>query len=145
MGWGTSPWGTGAYGLGTPVTAAAPPDGPAGSRYINPASRDYQLDSSTGQLAQMPPVRQRVLLTVMTVLGSSSVNPAIGTRAPRKMGTQFEAQTRASVRSAFHQMTDVEKVIRIDRIDVERGAGGRARTTIVYTDLTTEEQDQVTA
>lgn len=92
----------------------------------------------------MPAIRQRVLLSVMTVVGSSTANPTFGIRAPRKMGPQFEAQMRTSILAAVRQMTDIEKVLRIDAVNVERGAAGRARTTIVFTDLTTGLQDQVT-
>jgi len=132
-----------AYGFFTPATTEAPPSGAAGCRYINPATRDYEVDSDTGQLAQMPAKRQRVLIAVMTELGSSSALQDLGIRRPRKMGTNFEGEMRAAVRATLRTMVDVEKVIRIDDIIVKRGSGGRAETTIVFTDLETEEQHEV--
>lgn len=144
-GFGLLPFGTGPYGFGTPTTGAAPPVGAAGSRYINPVTRDYQIDPATGQQAQMPPLRQRVLLAVMTVLRSSTALPGMGINLPKKMGTTYEVETQNAVLLAVRQMTDVEKVMRVDRIDVKRTGTGRSEITISYTDLTTGEQDRVTA
>lgn len=142
MGFGLSSFGLSPYGTGTPETSAVPASGAAGSRYINPATRDYQQDPTTGQLAQMPSTRQRVLLALLTVQGSSSVYGRFGIKLPRKMGTSFEVEMRFAVRAALRHLTDAEKVIRIDSITVERGAGSRSRTTVSYTDLATGETDQ---
>ncbi len=141
---GLSSFGLSPYGTGTPVEGEAPPTGTAGSRYINPATRDYQQDPITKQLAQMPGVRQRVLLAVLTLANSSTVYKG-GIRQPRKMGTFFRAEMTQAVRATLRILTDVEKVIRIDSITVERGSGGRSRTTIEYTDLTTGASDTVKA
>lgn len=133
----------GPFGPGTPLTSAAPPTGEAGVRYLNPATRDYQQDSRTKQLAQMPSLRQRVLLSLMTVLGSSSALPSLGIRIPRKMGPQFEAELTTEIRFALRQLVDVENVMRLDSVLVERGVGGRARGTVSYTDLDTGKSDSV--
>ena len=106
--------GLGPCGLGTPVSGSAKPTGSAGVRYINPATRDYQQDSVTGQLAQMPSVRQRVLLALMTTRTSASVQPKFGIQLPRKIDGRFLAQTEQSVRYALRHLTDTEKVIRLD-------------------------------
>src|SRR5690349_21781461 len=143
-GFGTMPAGTGPFGIGTPTTTAAPPTGTAGSRYLNPASRDYQQDTDTQQLAQMPAIRQRVLLAVMTEKGSSTALPKFGIARPRKVTPSFEAEITASVRASLVQLTDVERAIRIDAIDIERGASGRQRVTISYTDISSGTPDEVT-
>jgi phage baseplate assembly protein W len=143
-GFGTMAFGAGAFGLGTPATGEPPPDGPAGTRYIDPVQRDYAQDTDTKQLKQMPKTRQRVLLALMTLLGSSSVLPKFGVRFPKKMGDTFDAQCKNAVRSAMRHLTDVEQVVRIDGITVERGAGGRARITVSYSDLLEASQDAVT-
>lgn len=142
-GFGLAPAGLSPFGLGSPDEGAAPPSGPAGSRYLNPITRDYQIDPSTGQQAQMPPVRQRVLLTVLTAKNSSAV-PGFGTRIPALMGETFESEVRAEITRELRQLTDVERVARLDGVKVEKGLGGRARVTISYTDLTTATRDQVT-
>lgn len=144
-GFGTMAFGTGPFGLGTPTTSTAPPDpSGAGSRYINPATRDYQQDSTTLQLAQMPGLRQRVLLAVMTLRTSSTALPTFGISIPRKVTPSFVAEVQASVRASLRQMTEVERVIRIDGITVEIGASGRQRVTISYTDTSAGVPDAVT-
>lgn len=144
-GFGLMPFGFGPYGFGTPAVGVAPPTGAAGSRYINPQSRDYEIDPATKQQAQMPGVRQRVLLAVTTVLRSSTAIPGMGINMPKKMGTSYEAQVRNAVLMSLRQMTDVEKVLRVDAIIVMRTGTGRSQITISYTDLTTGETDKVTA
>ena len=139
------PFGFGPYGFGTPATGEAPPTGAAGSRYINPQTRDYEIDSVTKQQAQMPGLRQRVLLAVTTVLASSTAIPGMGVNLPKKMGTSYEAQVRNAVLMSVRQMTEVEKVLRVDAIIVKRTGTGRSQVTISYTDLATGEQDKVTA
>ena len=130
--------GSGPYGLGTPTAASAPPD-PADtqfSRYINPASGDYEVDPDTLHLKQMPPIRQRVILALKTTLGSATAYPSLGLRKPQAMGDDFEGVMTSNVRFALQQMTDVEGVLRIDGILVGRRPGGRATVTLAFTDLT---------
>jgi hypothetical protein len=140
---GIAPAGMTPFGVGTPATGAEPPSGPAGSRYINPVTRDYQVDPTTGQFAQMPPVRQRVLLAVLTARNSSAV-PGFGTRLPPNMDESFESAVRAEITRALNQLTQVERVCRLDAVLVKRGRLGRAQITIVFVDLTTGTRDQLT-
>lgn len=143
-GFGTSPGGTAPFGIGTPSVGAAPPSGPAGCRYLNPATRDYEVDSSTGQFAQMPAVRQRVMLCVLTAKNSSSV-PGFGVRIPPLMNETFESEVRAEITRELRQLTEVERVCRLDGVFVVKGRSGRARVTVSFIDLTTGTADQVTA
>ncbi|HTJ17836.1 MAG TPA: hypothetical protein VL494_13745 [Steroidobacteraceae bacterium] len=142
-GFGVMPFGTGPMGLGTPVSASEPPVGPAGCLYINPATKDYEQDPETGQLKQMPPVRQQVLLAITTLTGSATTLDWLGIRLPRKMGDRFQGDIEVSVRAALRHLTDTQKIIRVDSIVAQRGAGGRARITVSWTDLTTKLTDQV--
>jgi hypothetical protein len=142
-GFGVYPSAVSPFGLGTPIPATPPPSGPSGTRYIDPATGDYQQDPTTRQLAQMPSTRQRVLLALKTVQKSSSVNPSFGVKPPRKMGTFFESEQRQAVRAALAHLTDTEQVIRIDDITVERGIKGRSRTIVAFVDLTTGKPDKV--
>jgi hypothetical protein len=130
-------------GLGTPVSADPPPDGAAGSRYLNPATRDYQIDGTTGQQAQMPMVRQQVLIALTTLAKSATTLDWLGIKLPRKMGNRFQGEVEVSVRSALRHLTDTQKVIHIDGITAERGAAGRGRITVSFTDLTTGKADKV--
>lgn len=131
------------FGSGTPATASAPPLPPAAlSRYINPGSKDYEIDPVTKQFKKMPPVRQRMLLIMATNRGSSSVLPNLGIRRPKKIDQTFDRRMRNEIRAAYRQLTDVEKVARIDDILIDPRSGGRPIITIVYTDLTTLTEDQ---
>lgn len=143
-GFGLLEFGLGAFGLETPDEAPDPPTGPPGSRYINPATGDYELDQTTGQLKQMPRTRQRVLLALITLQKSATGVPAFGNFLPRKMGTAFEVQVKQAVLFALRHLTDSEQVIRIEAIIVERGRNSRARVTVSYTDLETNQPDEVT-
>lgn len=136
-----SPW-----GLGAPVDAPDPPIGkPSLSRYISPGDGDISVDEDTGHLRAMPSIRQRFLLLARTVRGSSAVLPEFGIVLPDKMDDFFETRVENGVRNGARQMTDVEKVARIDAVLVERTSSGRATITISYTDLTTGVNDTVEA
>jgi len=135
--------GTGPAGLGTPVTSSAPPDGPAGSRWINSATKDYEQDTATGQLKQMPKTRQQVLLAVTTLRRSASTLDWFGIRTPRKMGDRFQAEAEQAVRAALRHLTDAQKVIRLDSVKAEHGSGGRGRITVSFTDTATGLRDSV--
>ena len=145
-GFGVMPYGFAPFGVGAPASVADAPKNSAGSRYLNPQTGDYELAGATGQQAQMPPTRQRVLLAVKTVKGSSTANPQFGFAAPRKIGTNFVAQTTASIRSAVSHLTNEDApVIRIERIDVLRTGVGRLVVTISYVDLLTGQVDSAEA
>ncbi len=132
------------FGLGTPSTGAATPTGAAGSRYLDPITRDYGVDSATGQFKQMPGVRQRVEITVLTTKRSSTGQPLFGVELPARMDEHFEADSRASIAAALRQLIEIEKVMRLDApIKVEKGNGGRARFTISFTDLTTGQSQTI--
>lgn len=142
-GFGDAPAGIFPAGLGTVGDPAEKPTGTPGARFINPVTRDYERDETTGQFKQMPSTRQRVMLAVATEFDSSGVR-GFGVRMPRKMGITFEADARSAISSALRHMTEVEKSIRLNRVLVERGEFGRARFTIDYTDLVTGERDRAT-
>lgn len=129
------------FGVGTPVSGAAPPvPATVGARFLSPRTRDYE-QGPTGHLAQMPPVRQRVLLALLTVRGSSTALPAFGLKMPAKITETFAVHVRYAVRDALRKMTDVDRVLRVDGIDVVRIApAGRILVTVSYADLTTGER-----
>lgn len=125
--------GSGPFGAGTPVTTEAPPTGAAGSRYINPATKDYEQDARSKQLAQMPAVRQQFLLVLTTILASSTTLQRFGIGAPRKMGDSFETEMKQEIVRRSAHITELQRAARIDNIKVEKGSGGRARITLSYT------------
>lgn len=133
--------GTGPFGLGTPPTAAIPPTGAWGSRYIHPTKKAYEQDTITKQLQQMPGLRQRVLLTMLTTKGSSTVLPLFGITVPRKITSSFEREVESRVREAMLQYTETEKVMRINAVLVSQVTTGRINIILSYTDLTTNEDE----
>ena len=142
-GFGTMSFGLTPFGLGSPQAPGEAPTGGGGVRFINPVTRDYEIDAATGQYAQMPSVRQRVMLSVGTELNSSGVE-GFGALLPRKIGADFDAQARSTVVSALRQLIEVEKAIRLDSVTTERGTLGRARINISFTDLVTGESHSLT-
>lgn len=145
-GFGTMPMGLAPAGFGGGDPAPVPPTGQWGSRFIDPRTGDFANDVETGQLQQMPPVRQRFLLKLTTRLGSSTVRPLDGIQLPAKINESTERQVDDAVRVTMHQETDVEKVARIDSVKIQRDPSNTGRVAIVvsYTDLTTGLTDGVT-
>jgi hypothetical protein len=92
----------------------------------------------------MPPLKQRALLAIMTAAKSSSVLRDWGLQRPQKMGANFEQLLDSEIRRALYRLTDVERVMRIDAITIERDTS-RARPTIIYTDLNTGTKDELTS
>jgi len=146
-GWAIQGAGITAAGTGEPATIVDNPKPSEGSLYLNPYTKDYQLDSATGQLAQMPPVRQMVMLALSTWKGSATAVPWLGVKYPDKVGPTFVSEVGDSARSALsHLTTEDSPQITIDRVNVEivNGVQGRVVVTVSYTDLTTGEYDAVT-
>lgn len=125
-------------GFTEPLAPPDPPDVlPDGSRWIDPATKDWSPDTdNANEWKRMPETRQRVLLALTTLAGSSSVLFDFGIRLPRKMGGDFERRATVAVQAALRQLVVVEKRIRIDSVSVERTAQ-RAQIVVSYTDLST--------
>jgi len=142
MGLGTSPLGLSQAGFAEPVEAPEPPVATQFVRAIDQATRDYGIDPVDGGFARTLPVRQRVQLALSTAAGSSTTLPEWGLSRPRKQGDAFEAQMDASLRLALRQLVEVERLVAIESIRVERGQGGRAKAILRFRDLTTEQTFQ---
>lgn len=94
----------------------------------------------------MPPTRQRVLLALMTVFGSSTAKPRFGLRVPDKIRSTFSAEVKSLARSALSHLTlEDARVIDISDIIVNIPRPGTAEITISYTDLLTGETDEANA
>ena len=112
-------------------------------RYINPSTRKPEISSVTGHFKTMPKTRQRVLIIMMTIRGSSSVLRDFGLGKPDKVIVDtIQAEMEREVNRAFDDMVRIEKAIRIDDVIVEPGDFGRVAVTLVYTDLTIRQTDQ---
>ncbi len=129
MGYGT---GSGPYGTGTPATATVPaPPGPDAGKYISHVTGDYEREAD-GSYKRMPRIRQRVVLALGTIAGSSSVLPKLGTKFPDKIDDSFDYRVKAEVQRALLDLTNSGE-IRIDAITIERPNSGRAEITVAYT------------
>lgn len=131
------------FGVGSAIAAPVPPLGRADlSRYVSPGTGSAEIDASTGHLQSMPAVRQRMLLLARTLRGSSAI-PEFGVDLPAVIDDTFARRVDASVRAAAAQMTEIEKVARIDSVEVTTTALGRANIVISYTDLDLRVTDTV--
>lgn len=134
--------GTGPMGFGDPNEADdPPPEAVYLSNWVSPASKQYEIDPDTGALAEVPPIRGRVIYCMTQVLGSSALLPDDGIEYPKRVDETFDTKVRNAVRTALRQLTDVEKVIRIEAIVVQE-RGRRSRGLVQYTDLTTGLPDE---
>ena len=142
MGFGISPCGLFAYGAGTPLPADELSDNVTNARYIAINTGDFQaLDD--GSLADMPPIRQRVIIALATEKGSAAGLEWLGMTLPKKIDASFETAAKNAVRLALNQLIEVEKVIRLDGVMVQKLTQGRVILTVSYTDLTTLTSDQI--
>lgn len=136
----TAPLGS-PFALGIPATASEPATATELSRYIDPNNGTYRIDASSGVYGTMPATRQRVLLALMTLRGSSTVLPDFGLIMPRKLGPSTLAQVQDAVRRALSHLTGV---ITIDAIELKRTHPGRGEVNVSFTDITSGERDEVT-
>jgi phage baseplate assembly protein W len=144
VGFGGFPIGSTPFGAGTPVDAIAPPENkPERARFLNPITGDYEVDDD-GEYKRMPIVRQRVLLRLGTLRGSSTVLPNFGLRLPERIDARYKQGAEEAIRVALADMI-TNREIKIVRIDTTIGnPTGRVEHTVVYTDLTTGNSDTVT-
>lgn len=141
-GFGSSPLGTGPYGVGTPATSSANAGLPLaddfgasqGSKYINPRTRSYERDAN-GRTKGMPNVPHLVQLALLTTRGSSAMT-TLGDEAPGGViGANFVSRRQASIRQSLTRLVD-DNMIEIVAIEVY--ADNRPVFTLVrWRDLTT--------
>lgn len=140
LGAGLMPIGTGPIGLWYDDSAVVTrPDPTPLSRWVDVSTRSYAFDQASRQLAKTKSTRQRVALTLTTLQQSSSTLPGWGITIPSKHGASFAEQMTQSVKDALRTMSEVEKSIRVDSVEVEV-SGSRSRTTVTWTDLSSGKQ-----
>ena len=142
-----SPFGSTPFGSGTPLPAGPPPTGNSSlCRFIDGATGDYQVDPTTGHLAGMSLLDQRILIALTSIKGSSTVLPNMGITHPAKIDASMTRLMQAEARAALFQLTDVERAMRIDDLLVEQVPPvGRVQLTVNFTDLATGQQRTVKA
>lgn len=158
-GTGTSPFGTGAYGYGSPAIAVVPggsihrdargmqqnclallaPTTPGGQSYaVTPTSPklSYQFDEF-GRRVGAPDVVHVVTLALATVK-TTSIDPDLGQSFGdiRKITDSFEQDMRGRVQDALSNAI-AQKLIRLDSVTATPGNGAPAFTLVKMTDLAT--------
>jgi hypothetical protein len=144
-GFGSQPFGSTPYGLGSPATA--PARGGAllrdattgqsrGSRKINPSTRDYELDEY-GRLLGMSDVHQLVLLAVSTTKGSAAMR-TLGheLRKIERISANFIRRVESALTTAVQHLVDAGLVEVVD-VEVELVRPSVARARLRWRDLTT--------
>lgn len=124
-GWGSQPFGTSPYGLGTPAVASDlggsilrdETTGEArGSRKIDPSTGDYVLDD-TGRIAGMSDIHQLVILAVSTTKGSAAVRrlgqelkliDRITPSTPRRIDATLRAAVQHLVNPGLIEVVDTD-------------------------------------
>ena len=135
--------GTSSAGLGAPVI----PDGPAtatvGARALDHLTGLPTINAETGAFVRVDSVTQRVYLAVRTTVASAGANRTLGASRPRKMGSRFEAEHRASILAALGPLTRAG-AISVEAITVNRLRPGAYTSTIDFFNLLTRKREQVT-
>lgn len=143
-GLGLAPCGFFALGFGQDEEIQGPPEDPIeGATFISPRTRDYVVQDD-GSYQRMPVARHRVLVLLMTKLGSAARvdgDAPFGLELPDRIGTSFKQEATQAVRACLEPIGDD---IRIDAIDVTVLANGRVEILVAFTDLTTGNSETIT-
>ena len=144
---GSSPLGTGAYGLGTPATVPTPGGAvnldsrgrQLGSPMLSldPATKGQYVFDSFGRRIGEEDVPHLITLAALTIRQSSTVQD-LGQRffETEKITDNFQAEQEARVNEAFGSLVS-RGLIRIDKIIADGKQGHPATTRVIMIDLTT--------
>ena len=143
---GSTPFGSGPYGTGTPTTTPVATgrvledtsNAQQGSRFIDPRTKDYVLNAD-GRFVGQQNTRHLVVHRLSTVLGSSATLAVGHTLGQVERMTQIKSiDTR--IRAA---LSDIEDQMTIESIDISTArsdiAPGRAFIVVKWRDLATNE------
>jgi hypothetical protein len=148
-GFGSQPFGTGPYGLGTPATATSiggsilrdtTTGESLGSRQIDPLTKDYVLDDN-GRLLGMSDVKQLVLIAVSTTKGSSAMRE-LGheLRSIDRITANFAARVRNTLLAAVQHIVD-RRLIEVLDVVVELVRPGVAKVRLRWRDVSTQNEE----
>jgi len=128
------------FGVGTPDDATPPPTvAPQAARFLDPVTKDYAIGSD-GEYLRMPVLKQRVLLALGTILGSSSVQQKVGLKLPDRIDQNDERRVTFQVKAALAFLV-ASGELRIDEVRVNKDRPGRDTILVAYTDLLTGASD----
>ena len=146
-GFGSQPFGSTLYGLGVPVSSQTNAGivlrnpstlQSSGSRYIDPARRDYVLDSS-GRLIGMDETAHLVLMAVSTARNRSAV-PGFGHRLGEitVINDTFERDVTAIYEEALADLIARNRIALVS-VDVQRRHPGAVQVRVNWRDLRNEQ------
>ena len=149
-GFGSQPFGSSPYGIGTPATA--PEDGGAllrdvdtgqtrGSRKVDPFTRDYVVDTN-GRLVGMGNTKQLVLLAVSTKQGSAAMRQLGQTlRDIDRISPNFQRRVDHALRDAVQHLVN-SNLIEVVGTEVEVLRPGVAFARLRWRDVETGLEDE---
>ena len=140
LGIGHQPLGLSLAGLGGIEDADELPTQTSGARFIGPDG-DRMIDPATGDFARMSDVQQRVLIALVTQLGSATVDFNMGTTRQTKMDDTFEARETNSALAALRSLID-NKEIEVISVVVTRD-GGRATRAVTFRNLSNGKEETI--
>lgn len=146
-GFGSQPFGSSPYGIGTPAVATelggklfqdAASGEQTGSRKIDPLTRDYEINDY-GRIAGMSNVKQLVLLAVSTKRGSSAMRE-LGQelQSIERITSNFARRVDTTLRRSVQHLVDRGLITVIDTT-VEIVRPGVARARLRWRDISTGE------
>ena len=147
-GFGSQPYGSSRYGIGTPAIAPIPggsllrdptTGASTGSRRIDPKTRDFVRDTN-GRILGMNDVQQLVEMVVQTVRSSSAMR-SLGQRLGDidVIGDDIERQVRNVLVQALAHLTS-RNIVEIVGVSVTRLHPGAIRTELRWRDLTSSQE-----
>lgn len=149
-GFGSQPFGSSPYGIGTPATA--PEQGGAllrdtatgqtqGSRKIDPFTRDYVLDEN-GRLLGVGNIKQLVQLAVSTTRGTAAMRRLGQTlREIDRVSPNFQRRVDHALREAVQHLVN-DDLIEVVGTEVEILRPGVAFARLRWRDLETNTEDE---
>lgn len=147
-GFGTQPFGSSYFGLGTETPTSAPcqtllPDQttglPSGATAIDPITGDHVIDDD-GCLLGMTPAEQAVLLVAKTVKGSSAVRELGNDLGSIKVVTDdVNLRVRNILEQAFSSLTR-QKIVQLLSITSSVIRPGAVAINVRWKDLATEQE-----
>lgn len=143
-GFGIAPAGTSPFGFGAPATASptvgkplTKADGSQGdARKIDPVTKDYVIDPTTGRTVGFDGVQQQVYLALVTVKGSSAVADLGQEFTSLKLIPEnIQALVEDKVREALAALIQKNKV-QLIRVDTELNRNKALAIRVKWMDLT---------
>lgn len=155
-GFGSSPFGGGPYGIGTPAVSYTsggkalpiadyrnPKAGAQRARWINPLTKRFEVDTN-GQIVGMDAVQQQVYLALRTIRGTA-LPDSLGSDilSTQDVGDDFAARMRVAVDRALTRLI-AAKLISVVSVDVSQFAEDGRFIRVRWLNLATKQERTTT-